>query len=311
MSKLINRRVILVGLETGGYGVDPVPVAANDAVLVENISWQHEGLRMNERPAVRTSLAKLRQLFGGTLFTLTFDVEIKGSGAAGTAPEFGALLQACGMAETVNIGVDVRYKPASANHKSATIYYYEDGQLFIMTGCRGNVTWNLEAGTYGKLSFTLTGHVANPVDDPLPAPTYLDLVPPVNINVPFTVAGYGAIISALSGDLSNTLAMPPSIRATDGYGEIQITGRDINGSFDPESVDVATQDFIGDLKDGAELALATGDIGSVAGNIWSLTHLAISYREVAPGDRDGIITREVSFGAAESATDDEVEFVFK
>ena len=79
---LVNREVILAKIE-GTYGVDSVPVAASDAVLVENIGWSQEGLRMNERPAVRSSLGMLKHIFGGRMMTLTFDVEMKGSGAAG------------------------------------------------------------------------------------------------------------------------------------------------------------------------------------------------------------------------------------
>ncbi|MCK7495178.1 MAG: hypothetical protein MZW92_31855 [Comamonadaceae bacterium] len=43
---------------------------------------------------------------------LTFDVEIKGSGAAGTAPELGVLLKGCGFGETVVAVTSVTYAPA-------------------------------------------------------------------------------------------------------------------------------------------------------------------------------------------------------
>ena len=52
---LINREVILFKTEVT-YGLDPVPTAALDAMLVENINWSNESLRFNERPAVRASL---------------------------------------------------------------------------------------------------------------------------------------------------------------------------------------------------------------------------------------------------------------
>ena len=76
---LVNREVILAKIE-GSYGVDSVPVEGTDAMLVENISWSNEGLRMNERPAVRANIGMLQQVYGGRLMTFTFDVEMKGAG---------------------------------------------------------------------------------------------------------------------------------------------------------------------------------------------------------------------------------------
>ena len=63
---LVNREVILAKIEVT-YGTDSVPVAATDAMLVENISWAQEGLRMNERPAVRANIGMLQQVWGGAL----------------------------------------------------------------------------------------------------------------------------------------------------------------------------------------------------------------------------------------------------
>ncbi len=55
---------------------------------------------------------------------ITFKVELRGSAAAGSAPEIGDLLEACGMAETVTAGSSVVYSPVSVNDKSVTIYHY-------------------------------------------------------------------------------------------------------------------------------------------------------------------------------------------
>jgi len=121
---LVNREVILAKIE-GTYGVDSVPVEGTDAMLVENVSWSNEGLRMNERPAVRANIGMLQQVFGGKLFTVTFDVEMKGAGGAiDVPPEFGPLLRACGIGETITPATDVTYTPVSTGHESVTIYYF-------------------------------------------------------------------------------------------------------------------------------------------------------------------------------------------
>jgi len=307
---LTNREVILIKVEAT-YGTDSVPVEATDAVLVENLAWANEGLRMNERPAVRANINMLQQVYGGRLGSITFDIELKGGGGAvDVPPEIAPVLRACGLGETINAAVDVTYEPVSTGHESFTVYYFQDGIRYIMTGARGNISFSLETGAVGKASVTLTGHIALPTDVALASPTYDGVVPVAVINAPFAVGGYSAIINALSFDMSNTVATPPDMSASDGYSEIQITGRDVNGSFDPEAVVVATDFPLQDLEQGNTLVLSTGVIGTGIGGRYQVDMPAIYYRDVSPGDRDGVRTLENPFGAAESAGDDEVSIIF-
>ena len=137
---LINREVILFKTE-GTYGVDSVPVAGTDAMLVENINWSNESLRFNERPAVRASLGQLQGVYGGSLRSIQFDVELKGSGvdpsSTPTPPEFAPMLRACAMAESIVAVTSVDYNPESdpGAHESGTIYYYQDGMLRRLLPC--------------------------------------------------------------------------------------------------------------------------------------------------------------------------------
>ena len=312
---LVNREVILAKTEVT-YGTDPVPVAAVDAMLVENVAWSNEGLRLNERPAVRASLGKLQQVFGGTMRSITFDVEIKGSGidpsTTATPPEFAPLLRACGMLEAIVASTSVGYTPESdpANHESITIYYYQDGIRYDLLGCRGNVSFNLETGGLGKMSFTFTGHLVGPADQALVVPTVLSVVPEALLAAVFSIGGFAAIVNAVTLDMSNTLALPPSIAASDGYDEVQVTGRDPNGSYDPEAELVSVENPWADLIADTALALNVGPVGATPGNIYLFTLPAVSYRDLAPGDRDSIRTYDVPFGAAEATIDDEVSLLF-
>jgi len=309
MSLLTFREVILAKIETF-YGVDPTPVAAADAILVEDPSWAFEGLRMHERPAVRPSFGKLPQVYGGALRAVSFTCEIKGSGTAGTPPEIGVLLRACGLDETIVVSTSVTYAPVSESLESCTIYYLQDGLRYILTGCRGNVSFEGEAGGIWKATFNMIGHSNKPADIALPAPTYDSLVPAPYLNATFTIASYQAKISKLAFDLTNSLAMPPDCSAADGYGEIQITGRDVNGSFDPELTLVADNAWESGFRDGDLMALVGGSIGAIAGNIINISMPAVQYRNATPGDRDGIRVLDMPYGAAESTTDDEVSIAF-
>lgn len=306
---LTKREALLAKVEVT-YNTDPVPTAADNAILVENLAASNEGLRMSERPGVRPSLGMLQHVFGDFLRTITFDVELKGSGTAGTAPELGVLLRGCGFDETVVAVTSVTYAPVSTGQESLTLYYYQDGLLTKLTGARGTVSFNGDAGMQGKLSFTFTGHTSTPTDTALIDPTLDSTTPPPFKGATFTIDSFAGVIGNLAFDMTNTLAMPPDVSASDGFGEIQITSRDPNGSFDPEMELVATEAFEANFRSGAAMALATGVIGSTAGNRWAISMPAVYYRDLGQGDRDGIRIYETAFAAAESTTDDEVSIAF-
>jgi len=312
---LSKREVILAKIEST-YNADPTPATSSDEILVENLAWSFEGARMVEREAVRPSLGKLKQVWADTLMQVTFDVELKGAGAtysASVRPEVDVLFRACGLSSTVvttSGSETVTYAPTSTGHESVTIYYYSDGLLYKLTGCRGTFSLNLEAGSKGMASFTLTGHTSTPTDVSLATPTYDSAVPPPVINGSFAIDSFAATISALSMDVANEVATPADLSASDGYGEIIITGRDPSGSIDPEAELVATEAFVLNWRSNTSMALATGDIGSVQYNQYSMTGPAVYYREVSQGDRDGLRTYDLTCAYAETATDNEFSILF-
>ena len=311
---LVNRQVILVEVETT-YGTDPNPLAA-DAVLVQNVNFALEGLRMNDRPSVRSSLGTLQQIYGGALKAFSFDVEIKGSGTNDVPPECGALLRACGMDETIVASTSVTYTPASTSHDSVTIYFYqdEDGNSVRhrVNGCRGSVSFNFTVGEYPVATFTMVGHLDDETDQTTVTPTYDTTVPVPFINATgFLIGAFAGVINSLTFDLSNTVSTPPDVLAADGYAEIQITKRDVNGVLDPELELAATFNPWTQFRAGTTLVLDTGTIGSVAGNRMQISFPAIYWRDQTQEDREGVLAHGLPFGAAETASEnDEVSIQF-
>jgi len=76
------------------------PSAGTEAVLVENPQPSFNP-NVIETDEVSASLDGAGPIVGGMTAELGFDVLFKGSGAAGSVPEFGALLKASGWAETI------------------------------------------------------------------------------------------------------------------------------------------------------------------------------------------------------------------
>ena len=100
MPALRTRNTVVLAKIEGTEGVDAAPVAGTDAVLVESP-------RINVKPVVITtnevtsSLDDFGAIVGGMTVEISFDCYLKGSAAAGTAPEWGKLLKACRFAETI------------------------------------------------------------------------------------------------------------------------------------------------------------------------------------------------------------------
>lgn len=310
MSQLKHRTIFLIK-EESSYNTDPTPTGAANAVLVENPAWGIVDPTLYNRKPVRVSQGKLKPLWGGHLAQFKFDAEIKGSGAAGTAPELAAALRSCSLAETVVASTSVTYKLASSAQKSCTIYAYMDGKLIKGTGCRGMVSGSLEVGAAGKLTFTFIGHFVSETDAALPTPTYLTNTPPIVIAAPFSIDSRTPVLTKFDFDLGISVSKPRSAAAADGYGEIQVVDRNPTGGFDDEDVLVATYDWYTKWKSNAAINLTTGVIGGTAGNRYAITIPAATYTELGDGDKSGIDTRDVKFMMAETATgDDEFSLAF-
>lgn len=310
---MLTKRAVLLSKDESVYNTDSTPVGGTDAIFVEDPKWAFAGTRLEQRKGARASLAMLQPVYAGSLMAFSFKAEMKGSGAAGTAPEIAPLLRASGFAETISAGVSVTYKPSSTAtvHKSETMYFYDDGLLVIVTGARGKVNFDLQVGQRGMANFDMTGHLVGVFTDAaLPSATYDSPVPPPVIGGAFAIAAYSAIASKLAFDMGNEIALPGSISAADGFGEVQITGRNVTGSFDAQRVSVATHDFITKFKASTAMALATGTIGGTAGNKYAITMPAVVYTGIDRGDASGIGTYDNKFQAAESTGDDEVSIVY-
>lgn len=307
MTKLVKRELVLLKIETT-KGTDSVPTAASDAILAEDFSWSFAGARMAERNPVKGALGREQSIHAGTLMEVTFRTELKGSGTAGTAPEIGQALRACGMGETIVASTSVTYEPVSTAIESASIYFFEDGSQYRLVGCQGVVNFTLEVGEVGYAEFTFTGHIAGYSDVTLPSPTYDAVEPPPVLGAAMTALGFSADIAAFSLDLGNEVSTPASMKEADGYGDVIIVDRDIVGSFDPKAELVADKNWYNEWITGASGVITSGTVGATAGNIYQLSAPTAYYREVGPGDRDGLRTYEIGFGCA--GDDAAVDLVF-
>ncbi len=155
-ARYMRNTAILAKIEST-YGVDSTPTEGANAILVSNVSIEPLNATNVDRDLIRPYLGNSEQLVGTAYVGLTFDVELAGSGTAGTAPAYGPLLRACGFAETATGGVRTEYNPVTPVADSVVIYWFSDGVKHIAKGCRGNFAVKMGVSGRPVLSFSFQG----------------------------------------------------------------------------------------------------------------------------------------------------------
>ena len=155
-TRYIRNTAILAKIEST-YGTDSTPTEGANALLVSNVSINPLSAANVDRDLVRPYMGASEQLVGPAHIELSFDIELSGAGAAGTAAAYGPLLRACGFAETLSASVRAEYNLVTPVADSVSIYYFSDGVKHIAKGCRGTLSLKMSAGGRPVLSFKFLG----------------------------------------------------------------------------------------------------------------------------------------------------------
>ena len=259
----------------------------------------------HERNPVAASLSPYPSVFGSRSAKMSFDVELVGTAAAGSAIDYSDALRACGVSETLVAITSATYKPASASIPSVTLAMYLDGKIYRAWGARADsAKLVLESGKAGILSLSFLCADFSEADGVLLAPTYTAIRPPTFQTAALTIGAYAAIVNKLTLDFGLKTTLRKDANAASGHKSAVITNRQPKLSFDPENVLVATEDFLGKWRSGTTMAFTTA-IGSVAGNTITITAPVVQYQKATMGEREGVSTLEMEGLCCINAGDDE------
>ena len=315
MTKSTHRRLLLAAVEQT-YGTFE-SVAATDAILVSNLDCQPLDAGLIDRELVLPYFGQRPMIPGQRVGTVTFDVELAGSGTAGTAPRWGRLLRACGFGETV-VGASpgpasVTYAPAMTNIKGVSFDFNNDGNRHRLKGCRGTATFNLGVGEIPRISFEFFGeYVAAGVEAQL-TPTFADQAVPVVVSSANTTAvsvlGLSACMQSFSLNLGNEIPLRQLAGCSQQY---PITNRLPSGEVVIEAPVIGSgsgeKDYFAQV-----LSQTTGSIswqhGQTAGNIVTLTMGQCNIDNPTYSDSDGIQMLTVPYMAQATAANNEMSLV--
>jgi len=308
-SVLTRRRLILAKIEST-YGTDSSPAGSN-AVLVRNLEIQPLLSETVNRELVRPFLGQSEQLLSQTRVEVSFEVELAGSGTAGTAPAYGAVLRSCGLSETLVTSTSATYAPESDGFESCTIYYHQDGIRHKVTGCRGTFEMSCEVGQIPVISFTMTGIYNAPTDVTLPTPTYSNQATPVIFKegntTSFSAFSYAGCLMSYSFNMANDVIYRELVGCTK---EILITNRAPSGTVVIEAPTITTKDFF-TIATGTTTGSITFQHGQTAGNRVTMTTAQSDLGNITYSDQDGIQMLNLPFIAVPtSAGNNEMSLAF-
>lgn len=308
MALLTRKRLILAKIEST-YGTDSTP-AGTEAILVRNLEITPLQADVVTRDLIRPYLGNFEQILANQRVEITFEVELAGSGAAGTAPAWGPVMKSCAMSETISASTSVTYAPVSSSFSSCSIYFNNDGVRHKITGCRGSFSISGEVGQIPVISFTMMGIYNAPDDSALPTPTYSNQATPVIFKqgntTGFEVFSYSGCLQSFSLDMANEMVYRELVGCTK---EVLITNRAPNGTAVIEATTIATKDFF-TIANGTSTGNLTFQHGQTAGNIVTFSSPQTDIGSPTYSDQDGIQMLNLPYVATPTtAGNDELSLV--
>lgn len=310
----LTRKKFLIAKIESTYGTDPTPVGGSDAIQVTNLevtpiesdnvqAAAYQGFIGN---STRSTLVANKRV------SVTFDVELAGSGTAGTAPAFGPLLKSCGLSETIVSSTSVTYAGVSSSFDSATIYCFYDGTRHKITGARGSVSFNFTAGQFAVASFNFIGIYNAPDGTALSGSfTVANQAAALEVNdTNMTTATFHGETSQRIESFDLALNNELIYKETASNKEVIITNRAPGGTAVIEAPAVGTIDYFAKAV-GVTTASSNLVLGATSGNIVSLTTAQTDITGVSYGDTNGVISLSMPYLALPTtAGNNELSLVF-
>lgn len=312
---LLTKKYLLLAKVEGAYGVDAVPTAAANAILVQNLKIIPTFTVVKRDNVALPDLDKLPHLIGQESIQVTFDVELRGSGNSNgdVPPDFGVLLRGCFMGETILAGPggSVSYNPLSdiQSQESLTIYAWQDLQCFQAVGCVGTQKKVAEVGKSALWSFDFKGKISAMIDLALPTPTYQHFKPPLVLGISFAYGGWSPPLTKLTLDFKNTVTERDDAHEAVGVMGFLVTDRAPEGQLTVEAGPLADRNIWQNIRQVNEAALAV-TIGTDPGNRCTIVAPKCAKTKAGFVDNKGIAQYQIDFGLYRTAGNDSISLMF-
>jgi len=301
-----NRNMLLMSKVEPTAGVDAVPTAAADSVLiVENVDITPIEITYAQRKLLLPYFGTSQDLLGTYFSKISFSVEAAGSGTAGTSAPWGRLLLGCGVAEaSLTTPTRVESTPISTALKTLSHYLNDDGVQHKLLGSMGSAKFSAKMGETPKWMFDFIGAYTPGTAVVLPAATLTawKIPKPMNkSNVVDITIGCTYAAGALAGGtvfpstgLEIDFGNKTSFFSTLSSERAEMTDRDSKASFELELTAAQEVTALADLVANTTTGLGF-TIGSLAGEQLIFHAPAMQRTSLKKVDKDGV--RLIGFDA--------------
>lgn len=305
------RNLLVMAAVQSGIGVPATLAAADHAILCSAVTPNLIKAEFVARNLIRPYMGNSPTSTAGVHRGIEFTVELAGSGTAGTAPAFGPLLLGCGMAETIDPGVDVRYSPVTTGQTYLTLACNLDGMQFLLTDAIGTVAFEMNPKGIPVMRFSFLGNYVAATDTAMPAgadfTAFLRPLTVGRINTPtFTMDGASPCVEQFSFDLANELVWRELINC----GGARRVDRKPTSTLVIELPTVAVKAWGESVRNNDEMPINVVH-GVTAGNIVGvIAPNATVSQEPSITDSNGIAMLNLGMNLNPDAGNDELELVF-
>ncbi len=157
---LAQRRALLAKTETT-LGLDAQPTAANNAILVADLSLAPLLAEQARRTQNLAYFASPERQIATPHAEVSFAVECAPAATAQQVPPWHPLLLACGCRASTENSTLV-YKPSSLIPQTLSLHIYMHETRHVLTACRGTFSIQLEAQEFPLLLFQFRGRYTTP-----------------------------------------------------------------------------------------------------------------------------------------------------
>ena len=304
--KRYRKRIVQAKVEAAAGTAEDL--AAADAVLCGDVSVTPLAGDTAERSIIRAYFGAQERFNVRQHALIELTVELASSGAKGTVPQWGKLLQGCGMAETVTNNTSVAYTPISDGEKTLTIAANIDGVEQVLKGCRGTFSLAINAQAIPTLQFRFVGQYAAPADKAAVAADYTAWKPPLPATraqtMTFGLLGSnGLSLHALSLDYGAEAQYEEPLS---GDAEVVISDRQSSGQLTVLAPQVATLNLVDKTAQGERGAL-TLQHGAKDGQIVKLEMPRVALASPSYGEDRGVWTIQANYQPLPVAGNDEIK----
>lgn len=306
-ARFFRKLAILVKNETV-QGEDAEPIAAN-AVIMSNVTFTPLTGDRVSRDLMLPYMGNQGVILAGIYGRLEGDVEIAGSGVAGTPPKYSPLLRAANFAETVTANTKVEYTIVEDEEETASVYFISDKVQHIFVGAKANFAPSFAPKGIPKWRVTVVGMLGEITDiSAMPAVSKVGWAIPVPVskaNTQMSLHGWPSVAESLSIDLGNTLTP----RFLIGDEKVLVSNRSATGTAVVEARALSDINWFEKALSREPGALSIAH-GTQAGNIITITAPAVQIGEPTQGQTDGILNYSLPLDFTPVNGMDELKFVF-